>query len=143
MIAVIQQAVAGTDPQAAILLVHRQIVNGIVRHLGCVAVIKHLEPHPIEPHQPLERADPEIPIARLRQRLDAVLRQPVLRRPVCNAILRPRGQSPLAHRMEECRGEGSVSGCRCTSWNNQPGKGQPRQDRLLDESAEHLALLLP
>ena len=109
MIAVIQQAVAGTDPQAAILLVHRQIVNGIVRHLRCVAVIKHLEPHPIEPHQPLERADPEIPIARLRQRLDAVLRQPVLRRPVGDPILQAPARSSLAHRMGEGWGEGLLS----------------------------------
>ena len=152
VVAVAEQTRPGADPQAAILLVHGQIVDGVVRHLRCAAVIKYLEPHPIEAGQTLERADPEVSIARLRQRLDAVRRQPVLRCPVRNAILRSCRRTFLAHRTRRAVarsqrvGEGWGEGLfpRCgPARDHQPSAGQPYPKRSLEKAAEHAKPFLP
>src|SRR5579859_664674 len=84
-----EAAAKRADPESSFTILIKN-ADIVVPDRVCVCLIEDLELKPVKAHQPFLGADPKIAVAGLKQRLDAVLRQAVLRAPNRMDVLRNR-----------------------------------------------------
>src|SRR5262249_30075926 len=80
----------GSRPKIAVRILIKT-GEAIAAEAGRIAFIEDGEAHAIKARQPIQCGDPEIAFRRLVNCGDDVLRQPGFRRPMIEAVLRPRG----------------------------------------------------
>jgi len=97
----LHEAIQRSNPKRA-SIVHRQRVDTVAGQNWRAVARVRCELHPIEPCQPHERANPQIPIRRLRQRLDIVLGQAVFGGPASDMPAR-RGSLRTGQPLGGCR----------------------------------------
>ncbi len=84
-----QDAVFTADPQDAVaILVERREPAGL--DAGRVRAREDREPDAVEPHQSVERRQPQVAVAGLQDGLHGALRQPLIRGPRVEPMLRAR-----------------------------------------------------
>ncbi len=68
----------------------KQTDKTIIDDARRIAFVKNRKSHTVKPRQPVNGRQPQITVAGLNYPVNRVLRQPVVRRPMINPILRPR-----------------------------------------------------
>ena len=77
----------GADPERT-LRIFEETGEPIAAEAFRVVFIEDVETHAVVAHQPVERRKPQVTVARLRNVIDAVLRQTIVSRPFIEAVLR-------------------------------------------------------
>ena len=94
-----QTAFLGGNPQR-IVGFGKEFDETIARKIFMIAFIKNRETHAVKTHQTVKCREPNITVRRLRNRINRILRQPVVRRPRIETILRRRADYTKENRRE-------------------------------------------
>jgi hypothetical protein len=74
----------------------KQTDKTIIDDARRIAFVENREPHSVKPRQPVNGRQPQITVLGLNYPVNRILRQPVVRRPMVNPILRRCGRKAKA-----------------------------------------------